>query len=278
MECVLESDVVAFAERVTPFLSARSVEHSVILTLLAARVDRTVRDEVPPVCALAVDGGEVVGVALRTPPWKATLSVMPAEAATALEEALWKADPDAPAVSGPLPAPRLFAECRSARTGRPVRPGMAMRLYELGELVPPTVPGRAAPVGPDTMTTATRWWQDFATEATPGDPAGDAARAVRRRMETGALTLWWDAGRPVSMAGYVGPTAGVARVAPVYTPPEHRRRGYGAAATAACSAHALARGAGTVMLYTDLANPTSNSIYQRIGYRPVSDAADFHLR
>lgn len=117
-----------------------------------------------------------------------------------------------------------------------------------------------------------RWWRDFAAEATPEELTGDGVPTVRRWVVAQRLCLWWDGDRPVSMAGYAGPVAGVARVAPVYTPPEYRRRGYGAAVTAACSAHALTHGAATVMLYTDLANPTSNSIYQRIGYRPVSDA------
>ena len=68
------------------------------------------------------------------------------------------------------------------------------------------------------MSTAARWWQDFAAEAAPGDPTGDAVRAVRRRVAARTLFLWWDGDRPVSMAGYVGPVAGIARVAPVYTP------------------------------------------------------------
>lgn len=277
MDCVVEPDVVSFAARVVPFLSRQPVRHSVILTLLDARVRGSVVDRTPPVCGYATDAGEVVGVALRTPPWKLSLSAMPAGAAVALEEALWHADPGAPAVFGPVQVAGVFAERRSARTGRPVRAGMAQRIYELGELVRPDVPGLARPAGPAEVPTAARWWQTFAAEAVPGEQAGDAEPAVRRRMDAGTLMLWWDGGRPVSMAGYVGPVAGVARVAPVFTPPEHRRRGYGSAVTAACSAHALARGADAVMLYTDLANPTSNAIYQRIGYRPVADAADFHL-
>lgn len=277
MDCVVEPDVVAFAERVVPFLSRAPVEHSVILTLLAARTGGAVVDQTPPVCAYATDAGEVVGVALRTPPWKATLSVMPVGAAIALEQVLWEADPGAPAVSGPVESARLFAERRSARIGRPARVGMAQRMYALTDLVPPEVPGAARPVEPGDVSLVARWWQDFAAEAVPGEPAGVTESAVRRRMAVGVLRLWWDGGRPVSMASYVGPVAGVARVAPVYTPPEYRRHGYGAAITAACSANALAHGAAKVMLYTDLANPTSNSIYQRIGYRPVLDASDFHF-
>ena len=65
--------------------------------------------------------------------------------------------------------------------------------------------------------------------------------------------------------------------APVYTPPEHRGTGYGSAVTAAVSQHALDAGARDVILFTDLANPTSNSIYQKIGYRPVYDSTELEF-
>ena len=71
--------------------------------------------------------------------------------------------------------------------------------------------------------------------------------------------------------------AGVARIAPVYTPPEHRRHGYAAAVTAAASADALARDAERVVLYTDLADPPPNAIYQRIGFRPIGERRVVHF-
>jgi predicted GNAT family acetyltransferase len=95
---------------------------------------------------------------------------------------------------------------------------------------------------------------------------------VRERIGGGRLWLWEDAsGTPVSLAGRTAAAAGVSRVAPVYTPAGARRRGYGAAVTAACTADALATDASEVVLFTDLANPTSNAIYQGIGFEPLSD-------
>jgi predicted GNAT family acetyltransferase len=75
----------------------------------------------------------------------------------------------------------------------------------------------------------------------------------------------------VALAGITRQVAGVARVAPVYTPPEHRGRGYGAAATAAVSRQALDEGAADVVLYTDLDNAATNRLYARLGYVPVED-------
>jgi predicted GNAT family acetyltransferase len=73
------------------------------------------------------------------------------------------------------------------------------------------------------------------------------------------------------MAGSTRQVAGVVRVAGVYTAPAHRQRGYGGAVTAVATQAALDAGASAVVLFTDLANPTSNALYQRLGYRPVAD-------
>jgi predicted GNAT family acetyltransferase len=94
----------------------------------------------------------------------------------------------------------------------------------------------------------------------------------------GGITLWEDGGRPVSMASVTSQVAGVCRVGSVYTPPRYRHRGYGGAVTTAASRRALDRGAAAMVLYADLANPTSNALYQRIGYRPVCDRVAVELR
>lgn len=88
------------------------------------------------------------------------------------------------------------------------------------------------------------------------------------------MYLWTDGEGSVAMAAHSAPAGGVARVGPVYTPPSLRRRGFGAAVSAAASAAAVAAGAVHVVLYTDLSNPTSNAIYQAIGYRPDHDAEE----
>jgi predicted GNAT family acetyltransferase len=93
---------------------------------------------------------------------------------------------------------------------------------------------------------------------------------VDDRIGYGGLTVWEVDGVPVSMAGRTRPAAGMLRVGPVYTPVELRRRGYAAAVTAAVS-RAAQDIADEVLLFTDMANPTSNSIYQRLGYRPIAD-------
>ncbi len=91
------------------------------------------------------------------------------------------------------------------------------------------------------------------------------------------MYLWVVAGRPVSMVGVSGETPNGIRVAPVYTPPELRGRGYASALTAAVTQAQLDEGKRYCFLFTDLANPTSNHIYQAIGYEPVADASDYRF-
>ena len=99
----------------------------------------------------------------------------------------------------------------------------------------------------------------------------DQAAVAREKISHGGVTVWEADGRPVSIACNTRPVTGMVRIGPVYTPPEARGHGYGSAATAAASRRLLEAGAEEVVLFTDLANPVSNSIYQRIGYRPVED-------
>ena len=118
------------------------------------------------------------------------------------------------------------------------------------------------------------WVEAFADEISLGAPSttSDAERMVEARLAgpNSGFLLWEDDG-PASLAGWGGPTPNGVRIGPVYTPPDRRSRGYGSAVTAAVSADQLDAGRRFCFLYTDLANPTSNAIYQRIGYRPMSD-------
>jgi uncharacterized protein len=83
-----------------------------------------------------------------------------------------------------------------------------------------------------------------------------------------------DGGMPRSMAAVVRRTPRGSGIAALYTPPEHRGRGYATALVATLSRGDMERGSAFCFLHTDLANPTSNRIYQRIGYRPVCDVVD----
>jgi RimJ/RimL family protein N-acetyltransferase len=159
---------------------------------------------------------------------------------------------------------------------RPERHRRAMRLHRLERLRPPPPgPGSARRAGRADRPLALDWMQRFSDEV-----HGDGMRMdgfVDELLDPGGLWLWvLPSGTPVALAGRRPVVAGSARVGPVFTPPEHRGRGYGGAATAAVTADVLADG-GIPVLFTDLANPTSNALYARLGYVPVQDRLQVDL-
>jgi GNAT superfamily N-acetyltransferase len=169
-------------------------------------------------------------------------------------------------------AARAFADAWRQHTGDVAEVHRHMRLFRLDKLIPP----RPASAGASRQATGRDrallidWFGAFAIEV--GDLASqDQGAAADERLSHGGITLWEADGVPVSVAGVTRAVAGMVRVGPVYTPPAHRGRGYAAGATVAVSQAALDAGAIDVLLYTDLANPTSNALYQRLGYRPVED-------
>jgi predicted GNAT family acetyltransferase len=205
---------------------------------------------------------------------------MPPEAAAAIAGALVDADRDLPGVTGARDSTTAFAEAWSARTGQTLTIRRAMRMYRLEKLNrPQQVPGEATlAAAPGDVELVADWFAAFHDEAQIQAPSEDWVRLAERRIAAGQIHLWRDRDAPVSLAGVSAPAAGVARVGPVYTPVPARRSGYGAAATAEATAAALAAGAEHVVLYTDLANPTSNSIYQAVGFRPDHDAEERSFR
>lgn len=206
------------------------------------------------------DGSDVTGAAMWHPPHPALLTVVPDEALRPLL-ALWSP----PSVSGETAAAVQLA----VLAGGTARVTSAQRLFRLGDLVVPDVPGSARRATLDDRDVVLAWVRAFLSE---GGIAEQPESIVDGRLGNGQFFLWEHDGAPVSLAGHQVPAYGGVRVGPVYTPPEHRGRGYGGAVTAAVSARAQELGQ-EVVLYTDLTNPTSNALYPRLGYVVVSDRA-----
>ncbi|HSJ95208.1 MAG TPA: GNAT family N-acetyltransferase, partial [Gaiellaceae bacterium] len=228
-----------------------------------------------------LDGERVVAAALRTPPFNLVLARPRDDAAAAvLADALHGDGVELPGVTAAIPEVDEFATAWEARSGRSRRARMAQRIYRATEIRPPSkVAGRhrdATTVDRELLVDWLRAFADEALHGAPDAPAGDAERVVEARLGgTGGFVLWEHGGEVVSLAGWGGRTPNGVRIGPVYTPPRHRRHGYGSAVTAAASLEQLANGRRFCFLYTDLANPTSNSIYAAIGYEPVCDAVEY---
>ena len=180
-------------------------------------------------------------------------------------------------VAGESTTATAFARRWTELTGATASVGRTTRLFRLDRLVPPVgVAGTArAATGADAVL-VTGWTLAFAGKsgAADGSTPEVVADTARRRIAAGQTLLWEVGGAPVSTASWNPPTAGVARVGPVSTPPGHRRHGYAAAVTAAAVERTRAAGAAEVVLYTDLANAPSDGVYRRIGFVPVFDGVE----
>jgi predicted GNAT family acetyltransferase len=216
--------------------------------------------------------GEITAALLHTPPYPVLLTRLPEHSVVPLAEAVAGCRRQLPGVNAQQDDAAQFAVAWSRLTGASSQEARRSRLFRLGQLRPPSPGPRGAARVAATADRALleSWLAAFAEEV--GERAGRPADVVDERLSYhGGLTLWEADGAAVSLAGLHRPAAGTARVSPVYTPPGHRGQGYGGAVTTAVSQAALDAGADHVVLFTDLANPTSNALYQRLGYRPVED-------
>jgi RimJ/RimL family protein N-acetyltransferase len=250
------------------FLRSRPVEHTVPLTLvdtLRERGPHFYGPEDPIFGWWRPDGERVAGAFLQTPPFPLLLTTAPA--VPQLVELL--AGRPLPGVNALAADAEEFAAAWRQVTGARTEAGMRTRLYRLGELTPPSPTGAARVADKGDRDLLLAWMAAFHRDI--GEEQRDLEHLVDDKLSYGGLTLWEVDGVPVSMAGVTRPEAGMVRVLAVYTPPELRGRGYAGAVTSVVSRAALDAGARDVVLFTDLANPTSNALYQRLGYRPVED-------
>ena len=272
MTWTLTGDIDSYLTAAGGLLSAEPVRNTVLLSVLASltKLGPAAYGEEAPLFGWWSAGGAVSAAVLQTPPHPMLLTGLPGESAAELATALADRGARLPGINGAEPDVAALGRAWQQRTGRPGRLHRRMRLYRLGGLVAPDpFPDGAARIATaEDEALVTNWFSAFAAEVGDHDSPG---QLVRSRLASGQLMLWEAAGEPRSLAGVTAVLAGVARVGPVYTPPQWRGRGYGGAVTAAISELALARDAGSVILFTDLANPASNSLYIKLGYEAIED-------
>jgi len=281
----------AFLAEAVELLAATPVESTVVAGVTARMsADADAGSQAPggfPLWWLVVrDGaGRVVGAGMRTAPFAPHppyLLTMPEEAAGRLAHELHERGEQVFGVNGALPAVEVFAAETARLAGRTHRVAEHTRLFVLDRLQAPSPPpGRARLACADEVGQVLAWYDAFGRDA--AEQAGRAEphlgpeedeASMLRRISEGTVWVWEDeSGALVHVTGASRPAFGVSRIGPVYTPPGQRGRGYAGATVAAASAALLDEGA-RVCLFTDQANPVSNALYQRLGFRPVVDMAN----
>lgn len=276
------ADVQAFEKTVGHFLRAREAENCVMLGLCSQmRAGTASIPSVSPYFAVTRSGDTIVGAALIAGFLVVLSSPIDDDALPTLVADIARSVPGVPGVVGESGASRRFAELWTSVTGRPHNLKMSERILRIERVIPPlAVEGQIRTADRSDRDLLARWLVAFNNDAL-GQSADSAAMAtfadrwISRQGRT--MYLWVVDGRPVSMVGVSGETPHGIRVAPVYTPVELRGRGYASALTAAATQRQFDEGKRYCFLFTDLANPTSNHIYQAIGYEKVSDVEDYRF-
>ncbi|MDX6361022.1 MAG: hypothetical protein QOC85_25 [Streptomyces sp.] len=274
----LTEDVDDFLVRAGDFLRSRPGRHVMQLTW-AERVrvrGAEAFGTAAPVFGVLERGGEVDATFYRLPPGGLGLSPLTPEQADSLAARLAALGHSLPAVSADHSTATAFAEAWQRRTGAtPELRDTRLRLYRLGTLAPPEpLPaGRGRVLGEQDLDQVMFWCGEFA-KAVGEDVSINADTWADTRFADKRYTLWETPdGIPVSIAGLNPMIGGQIQVDIVYTPAHQRGRGYAGAVAAEVSRAALAAGARDVVLFADLSNPTSNALYQRIGYVPLAEWA-----
>jgi len=275
------ADVTEFYQRAEPYLLAHEAEHCLILGICSALLRNTQPLEPETYLAIVEDAGNVVAVALRTPPHNIVFSLIASGHSVEQVAALFAADAHTvydtlTGALAPSATSRAFCDEWQRLTRQSYQLALSERIYRLDQVIPVTdVPGTMRRAQEFDRALLEQWIAEFTHEALVGeeiDPPQWVDEQLTTPPDMAGLFVWVDGdGQPVTMVGHKGPTLHGMRIGPVYTPPDQRRRGYGSACTAAVTQYLLDSGRQMCFLFTNLANPTSNHIYQEIGYRPVID-------
>lgn len=258
-----------FTGEAMPFLMRDEIANCLMASILSS--PRGFQGEY---LATVLDDGGLRGVAFRTP-LKLLLSRMDEDAARAVAIDVCQAIPELNEVLGPRPEVDAFAATWSSLSGRPVAPRRSERIYQLSSVrQTPGVPGTMRLVRAEDRERIVPWIEAMARSVGDTIERSMAEESFDRHLDGQTLFLW-ENNQPVSMAAAAARSPNTRRVSLVYTPAEQRRRGYASALVAAVSQRVLDAGTRWCVLYTDLANPTTNHIYQEIGYQPVCDAQEY---
>jgi predicted GNAT family acetyltransferase len=274
VQLTTHTDAHAFLHASKTDLERHEVEHSLILGGALALQSAPASSETVPYFATVCDALGLAAATIMIPPHPLVLASDRGDCDTALAAIahdLQRSSRPVSAVVAPRSVADRFAEIWSHTSGCPAQLAMQQRLHALTELRSISYPpGRLRLATERDLDLVSRWMAAFNEEAL-GEHTGEQERSLaQRRIAAQEVYLWEDV-EPQAMAARARPTRLSIALNAVYTPPELRRQGFATACVARLSKELLDEGFAFCVLFTDLANPTSNSIYARIGYQAVGD-------
>ncbi|MES2200719.1 MAG: GNAT family N-acetyltransferase [candidate division FCPU426 bacterium] len=268
-------DVESFLAKAGDLLYQEEAANSLMLGL-CSRLQTGWAEGRKPVLVVLEEGGKVVSAALHAGD-NLVLSFAEPAMLSALASALQQRDLDFPGVVGPANEAAVFAALWEELRGKRSTLAIKQRIYQLQAVQNNNpVPGEARLATEAEIPLIARWFAMMHGEVPLPEHSSEAYLALAtQKVRDQELYLWIVDGAPVSMAGATRPTRHGMGVNAVFTPESQRRKGYATALVSHVSQAMLDQGKKFCFLYTDLGNPTSNSIYQKIGYQAAADSLYF---
>jgi predicted GNAT family acetyltransferase len=282
MKTTTYQDIDSFLERVQSTLEEDEATNSLMLGVALQLKDTPAKYESTPCLKTVEQAEKLLLIAVMTPPFNLLIFspfTAPTEAYQVLIGELISEGWDVPGVTGPATTATEFAQNWGAITGQNISLHMSQGVYELRQVIPAeeTVGEFRLAVEED-MEDVVKWVHGFQYEIFGEDDWQAARRGAEMKIKAGDVFLWDVGNQPVSIAAKTRPTKNGISIGLVYTPTEHRRHGYATACVACLSQLLLDQGYQFCALFTDLANPTSNQIYQQIGYRQLCDYYEYRFK
>lgn len=264
-------DASLFYQKVKDYLLKDEISHNLQLGICNRLINNPEIYEIKPYLAAVEEHGSIIAVAMMTIPYTLLLSeIKDLKAIDIIAQDLQQEYESLTNVNAPVVEAETFAEKWCLLTGKFYKLKVPLRIFKLEKVeLFSQVKGNFRLATENEKELIKSWHDAFCLEAL-GSIEGDSENWLERVLQKSKAYLWQDE-IPVSIACSTRSTPNGIGISMVYTPPEHRKRGYASACVAALSQTLLDKGYKFCFLFTDLSNPTSNKIYQEIGYKPVAD-------
>lgn len=269
---VRDNSINTFLTQASESLYSSEAENGLILGLSENILHGRLAPKIPPLLLRLLENGKTVAAAIQTPPFKILLTSMTDAQVNTMVEFIKKESIDIPGVF----APSLTAQKLNQSLQKIPKVNEVLKLYKLEKVTMPGGSGRMDVANLESHSLLAKWFRDFSLESLPPDEHKSESMAqeqMRLFIDQKTAYVLIDKETVVAMAIVNRTTKNGASIAYVYTPPHLRKMGYASLLVAKLSQYQLDLGKSFCVLYADAINPTSNKIYQRIGYNWLNDSA-----
>ncbi|MDY6897744.1 MAG: GNAT family N-acetyltransferase [Cyanobacteriota bacterium] len=266
-------DANLFYQKVEDYLLKDEVLHNLLLGATKNLINNPENRKIKPYLAIVEQDKNIVAVAMMTIPYNLLLSqVKDLKAIDIIIQDLQQKYESLTNVNAPVIESKAFTDKWCSLTGKSYESKLSLRIFKLEKVeFTSQVQGNLRLATENDKQLLKFWYDAFYLEALGKKTSNLDSESWVERVLQKKIAYLWENEIPVSIACSTRSTPNGIGINMVYTPPEYRKKGYAGACVAGLSQTLLDKGYKFCFLFTDLSNPTSNKIYQKIGYQPVAD-------